>query len=370
MIRPQGAGIGLHGHLFSFLCIATIIMATLLYFYPIETTFVRSDYELLKEGYRVKRFFFNSRRKALTPIYLLMQVFFLFYYAFSCKKIVSHFTGYHTYLPSVFSRLFAWQHYIILNGTECNNFPEYNYGYLQKPILFWFSEQSLKWATKLLPVSGALVHTPYTYKETMYREQGYQAFYKKISTPFEIVFNGVSPDLFTLNTAYRNNKSFITVATGLGSADRRGIKGLDIILLLAELTPEYAYTLIGAEHNLKENFPKNVNIIEFVSQSELVKLYNDHAFYLQLSVSEGFGISVCEAMLCGCIPIVSDVGMLPEIAGNIGYVLSFKDVNLLKDLVETAIKEFDTAKMPTCRNHIMDHFSLEKRKTKLFSAIN
>lgn len=345
-------------------------MSTLLYFYPIETTFVRSDYALLKKEYRVRKFFFNSKRKALTPFYFLLQFLFLIYYSFSCKKIVSHFSGYHTFLPAVFSRLFSLPHYIILNGTECNNFPEYDYGYLQRPLLFWFSWKSLKWSSKLLPVSPALVHTTYTYKETKYKQQGYQAFYRGVSTPYEIIHNGVSHDQFTiLNDQPRDPKTFITVATGLSSDNRRGIKGLDLILLLAQLTPENTYTFIGAEKPVSETFPENVKVLNFVPPSALGKLYNTHAFYLQLSVSEGFGISVCEAMLCGCLPIVSNVGMLPEIAGDNGFVLQFKDVDLLKNLVEKAVNDYDAIKIQKCREHIIQHYALTKRKSHLFSSI-
>src|SRR5687767_6191652 len=114
-------------------------MQTLLYFYPVKTSFVRSDLELLSRHYRVKHFFFNTERKALTPLYLLLQFCFIAYYFFSSKKYISQFSGYHSFLPSLFSSITSRSHYIVLNGTECNNFPEYNYGYLHKPVLNWFS---------------------------------------------------------------------------------------------------------------------------------------------------------------------------------------------------------------------------------------
>ena len=61
---------------------------------------------------------------------------------------------------------------------------------------------------------------------------------------------------------------------------------------------------------LKENYPQELKI-----------LYNESKFYFQLSNTEGFGVALCEAMLCGCVPIVSDVNFLPSIVGNSGFVL-------------------------------------------------
>src|SRR5688500_6309781 len=345
-------------------------MQTLLYFYPIRTSFVRSDEEIVRDKYSVKSFFFRSSNKILTPYYFVIQFLFIAYYIFSCKKIVSQFSGYHTFLPALLGRIFSKPHYVILHGTECNNFPEYQYGYLLKPLLFWFSEKSLSWATKLLPVSNSLVSTNYTYVDTKYAHQGFKAFYKRLITPYEVIHNGISAKSFYIQKqGKRDSKTFITVATGLGSANRRGIKGLDLIISLAELTPDHQYTFIGAEKPSDLRIPDNIRIVPYIPHQDLVNYYNAHAFYLQLSVSEGFGISVCEAMLCGCIPIVSDVGMLPEIAGQDGYILKKKDVHQLLALIEKAKNEYSDERMERCRNHILDRYDILERKNKLLMTI-
>jgi glycosyltransferase involved in cell wall biosynthesis len=345
-------------------------MQTLLYFYPIRTSFVVSDEEILSEKYLVRRFYFNGSKKILTPYYFLLQVLFLVYYIFSSRKFVSQFSGYHSFLPSLFGRILSRPHYIILHGTECNNFPEYRYGYLIRPLLFWFSKKSLEWATQLLPVSNALVSTEYTYKDTQYNKQGFLAFYKKLKTPYTVIHNGISSDKFSVqHPGLRNPNTFITVATGLGSMNRRGIKGLDLIISLAKLTPENHYTFIGEKKPSGLALPANVNVIDFIPHDELVHYYHQHAFYLQLSVSEGFGISVCEAMLSGCVPIVSNVGVLPEIAGKDGYVLNTKDELKLKALVEQAQKKYAVDKMERCRDHVIRNYDLSIRKAKLLSII-
>ncbi len=49
---------------------------------------------------------------------------------------------------------------------------------------------------------------------------------------------------------------------------------------------------------------------------ELAKIYAAAAIYLDLSLHEGFGMQVVEAMSCGTPVVCSKRGALPEVAGN------------------------------------------------------
>ena len=90
---------------------------------------------------------------------------------------------------------------------------------------------------------------------------------------------------------------------------------------------------------------------------------------MQLSVSEGFGIALCEAMLCGCVPIVSNVGMLPSIAGKFGYVLETKNTEKLHSLVEVAREEYNSERLQSLREHIVNNFDIAIRESKLKALI-
>lgn len=345
-------------------------MKKLLYFFPVNTSFVAADYKILSKKYEVSSFYFKPFPKWHTPYYFFSQFFFIIFRLHRTGIMFSQFSGYHSFLPALFSRLFNVSHFIVLNGTECNNFPEIKYGYLARPLLFWFSKKTMQWSTKLFPVSQSLVSAEYTYMDTKYVHQGYAHFYKNVNTSYHVIHNGISIQQFNIDPSIqRDENSFVTVAAGLENQNRRVVKGLDLVIGLAKMTPYYHYTFIGGQQPVGLELPSNITIIDFVPHHELSAIYNRHKFYLQLSVTEGFGISVCEAMLSGCVPIVSQVGILPYLAGVKGYVLPFKNVDLLLALVKRAVSEYHPDNSMIYRQHIIDHFQLSVREQKLLQAI-
>jgi len=80
----------------------------------------------------------------------------------------------------------------------------------------------------------------------------------------------------------------------------RLIPGIRILILVQELA--------------KKN--KNILLPGFVSQEDLVALYNSAGVFVMPSIYEGFGLPVLEAMSCGCPVIASRAGSLAEVAGE------------------------------------------------------
>ena len=59
-----------------------------------------------------------------------------------------------------------------------------------------------------------------------------------------------------------------------------------------------------------------VTRVGYVSDEELISLYNLATVYVQPAYAEGFGLPVLEAMACGTPTIVSNTHSLPEVAGS------------------------------------------------------
>ena len=88
-----------------------------------------------------------------------------------------------------------------------------------------------------------------------------------------------------------------------------------------------------------------------------------------MSNFEGFGVAICEAMLCECVPIVSDVNFLPEIIGNSGFVLRKRDKKMLIGLLEEAMSSKIEELSKLSKQRIKQEFSLKKRKEMLISNL-
>ncbi|WP_426092454.1 glycosyltransferase family 4 protein [Flavobacterium sp. DSR3-2] len=126
-------------------------------------------------------------------------------------------------------------------------------------------------------------------------------------------------------------------------------KGADMCIeLIQELKKndgkEYSLTIIGdgpEMEDLKEltknyNLNPQVRFLGFLKGIAIVRELNIHRFLLVPSRwEEPFGLVALEGLACGCIPIVSDGGGLPDAIGKAGVL--FKRNSLLS-LVQTTKK--------------------------------
>lgn len=81
-----------------------------------------------------------------------------------------------------------------------------------------------------------------------------------------------------------------------------------------------------------------VHLVGQVDHDELVHWYNSADFFILGSHDEATNISLCEAMSCGCVPIVTDIPAFREMTGhgNIGLLFPAGDEErLLKVLGES-----------------------------------
>lgn len=72
---------------------------------------------------------------------------------------------------------------------------------------------------------------------------------------------------------------------------------------------------------------KNISILGFVSDEDLVSLYNCATLAIMPSLYEGFGLPVLEAMQSGCPVISSHGGSLQEVAGEAAYIVDPQNID-------------------------------------------
>ncbi|HET7898824.1 MAG TPA: glycosyltransferase, partial [Flavisolibacter sp.] len=61
---------------------------------------------------------------------------------------------------------------------------------------------------------------------------------------------------------------------------------------------------------------ENIRLVGQVPHEELQAWYQKADFFLSGSHYEGSGIAVCEAMSCGCIPIITDIPSFRKMTGK------------------------------------------------------
>ncbi len=340
----------------------------IIYIAPSLSTFVKEDISFLSKKYNTITNIYNWSNKLLTPLYIIQQFFFVLFHSSKCQAIIISFGGYWSFLPSLIGKIRNIPTFIILNGTDCAAFPELNYGDLRKPWLKFILKKSYQWSKMLLPVSQSLVFTENNYFADYPILQGFQYHLPNIKTPYQVIPNGLQIANWEINkTIKRDQKSFITVLSN-GQLLR---KGGELILEVATRFPDHIFHFVGINDLGNREIPRNVICHGKLVPEKLKEKLQAATYYFQLSNFEGFGVALCEGMLCECIPIVSNVNALPEIIGTTGFVLKKRDVNLLEQLLKSIIQDEDQNNLgEKARNRIIEKYSQRNREKAFFELIS
>jgi len=332
---------------------------------PSFQSFVKNDIQILSSEYEVIINNYQWGRKERAPWYLFLQFWAVGRAILSVDKIVVSFGGYWAFWPAVLGKIFGKPTYIILHGTDCASIPELQYGSLRIPLLKWVCNKSYQYAKFLVPVSESLVwHQNDYFKKN--HTQGFQHHFPELKTPYICIPNGFDTSFWQKGANVgKEANSFMAVL----SESQFILKGGDLILQVAGSFPDCSFYFAGLHQPAHlSQIPPNVYFLGKLDAFELKNLYSKTRFYFQLSVFEGFGCALCEAMLCECIPIASKVNILPTIISDCGYILEKRQAELLENVIRLALKN-EKYNGEASREHIKNLYPLENRKVKILTAI-
>ncbi len=80
-----------------------------------------------------------------------------------------------------------------------------------------------------------------------------------------------------------------------------------------------------------------ITFINYSSQTEIAKLYNEHKTHVLASWFETTGLSSLEAAACGCNIVITDKGDTKEYFTNAGYYCNPADLKSIRDAINTAM---------------------------------
>lgn len=342
-----------------------------LYFYSFLSPFVKKDIEILSSGFEVGEFDFYKTQKQSILLAFTVQKLFLLWNIWACDLVVCQFAGYLSFLPALYARIFSKPCVIISGGTDAVSFPSIRYGNFYKKLLGIFTTWSYRLCTHIAPKHKTLMWCDYDYEPDDFPHQGILFHCKGLKKPFTEITNGYDAVKWHCTQPIKRENTFITVSGGWEYAFQYKLKGIDLMVEAARMFPDCTFIIVGMpDEKLVPQKPANLQIIPPTPNEKLMDIYSGCEFYMQLSMAEGFPNSICEAMLCECIPIGSGVFSIPEIIGEGGFVLKHKNAGELRELIASALNSDKNTLRKKARQRIAENYTLEMRKEKLLKLCN
>ncbi len=318
----------------------------ILFIYTNYSTFVKTDFEILSSEHEVTKYQFKPVRGILkTAIQLIKQKIFLLINIWKFDAVFIWFADYHSFLPVLFAKILHKKSFVVIGGYDVARMPEFAYGSFSSKLRGFCTIFSMKYSTLNIAVSK-------------YVERKVNWMAKKANT--QLIYNCV-------NIAENNNiqpeKENLIITVGLIDSERTFfLKGIDTFIEVARLLPEFKFMIIGLSKDLPENIlkslPENLESFDRVNHEELEKFYKKAKIYCQFSRTESFGVAIVEAMNFGCIPVVTNVGGMPELVGEKGRIVK-RDPDDISKLIAGLVLHFKTSNLKN------DNFSVAIRKEKI-----
>jgi glycosyltransferase involved in cell wall biosynthesis len=313
----------------------------------LQSSFGKADYEILARHFRV-RCIEPPKRLGSWPRFITR----IAYLVRDTDVAFSWFAGMHSAFAMLFAKLFRKKSVIVAGGYDVAYVPLIGYGAFTNIKEKIPAQYVLRTADVVISVSKS------NQRELLEKAQPKRNV---------LIYNGVSETEFAPGGGLKE-KLVLTVCTINRSNLAR--KGLETLTSIAWLLPEVRFVVVGRYADraiieyLKLRAPENVQFTGFVPDSELLRWYQRAKVYAQLSVHEGFGIALAEAMLCGCIPVVTNRFALPEIVGDVGFYTSYNDAIRTAAAIREALNAPDVLG-ELARKRICEYYTLNNREQQL-----
>ncbi|MCC6444214.1 MAG: glycosyltransferase family 4 protein [Armatimonadetes bacterium] len=310
-------------------------------------SFVRKDRDILASAHEVQELNFrrhpSSVREAIEGVRRADLVF-------------GWFASLHTWIPALLARRFRKPFVVVAGGYDAVNMPEIGYGSMRGGLPKAVARSTLFMADRVLAVSDFNRREILT--NTGLPGEKVQRIYLGFETVPEQPPDFKRRQVFTVGNINESNRTR---------------KGHDMFVRIAASLPETPFILAGswdktAVYALQREADPNVSFPGFVSNEEIRRIFMESAVYLQPSAHEAFGCSVAEAMLYGCLPVVSDRGALPEVIGDTGLVFPFGNHEAALEAVRRALE--DPQVCLSARKRVIEAFPLSNRKRELLQCVD
>lgn len=312
-------------------------------------SFVARDLKILRERHNVAvRFIHHANLlRFLGDVHALWKSDLLFVW----------FASVFALSPVLVARLLGKRIVTVVGGYEAANEPEIGYGSARSPLRRMIVRLILALSNQVIAVS---------HSSELLIQRNLAVAPNKI----RLVHHGFERISFDANRP----KTPSVINVGQVTDKTWKVKGICDFVLAAEQMPDIRFIHIGSLRidvaaKLGRSLPTNLTFIGQVPFEQLGRYLSRTKVYVQLSRHESFGCSVAEAMLCRCIPVVTDAAALPEVVGDCGIIVKSRETSDVVDAVRRALAMPDT-EGDRARQRILTHFPYERRKDGLLQIID
>ncbi len=325
----------------------------ILYVYNTPSSFATIDRDLLAERWIVHAWYASRRTVNLPALIAAVR---------QSDLVFGWFASWHTFWPVMLARRLKKPSLLVIGGYDTANLPEIGYGHQRGGLKTWISRQTIRNASRL----------------STFSEYSRQEIRRNLHLPPEqihLIYLGI-PDPFAGQEQTLFQETRATVALTIGGVTRSNLlrKGLLPFVQTARLLPDIHFVLAGrwiddAITELRRVAPENVTFTGWLPPEQFPEQLRRASVYVQPSQHEGFGMSVAEAMLGGCIPVITRVGALPEIVGKTGvYIPSSRPADVANS-IRQGLNLADISHRREARTRILTLFPLEKRRQELHRLV-
>ena len=315
-----------------------------------KSSFIQKDLEILRKHFEVRVVEGIILNKS-EPKSTLKSVFKMLKGILWADITFSWFASTHAFWAVRLSKIFKKKSIVVVGGIDVAKVPEIGYGWMLNPKTARKVRYVLKNADKVLAVSE------FTKKEILKYTN-----HKNV----KLVYNGIDCDKFKP----KDKKEDLVITIGSILKDRIKLKGLEAFVESAKFLPKVMFIVIGLSMDtinyLKTLATSNVKFIGFLSQEDLIQYYQKAKVYCQLSYRESFGMSLAEAMLCECVPVVTNNAALPEVVGDTGFYVPYGDEKATAEAIKKAL---NSDKGKEARERIKNMFPIKRRERELIRII-
>lgn len=321
------------------------------------STFVHEDLEILERHFDVRRMnvetFLVPRKGSDLLVFLRLFKGILW-----SDVVFCWFANINAFFSVLFSVFLRKKSLVVVGGYDAAYLPEIDYGVF---VNRWSRLQTkfvYRHVSEILVVDLAL-------KKDILRNARLN-----VGNKIAVVPTGYYPDKWKPGNRGREN---LVITVGAVEWSNLKRKGFETFVEAAKYLSDVKFVLVGKHsddsvHHLESIASPNVDFPGFVSDSELLCFYQRAKVYCQLSRYEGLPNSLCEAMMCGCVPVGTEYCGIPTAMGDVGFYVPYGDVEATVEVIKKALGS-NGERREAARARIKKLFPLDKREKELVRHI-